>query len=157
MASAIQFIHEKSIIHRDIKPENILISSDGSLKLADFGWSSFLEDHRKRETYCGTLDYLAPEMLTRDHKHDEKVDIWAIGVLIYELCTGTSPFSTELIKAKIVTEKAVKMNIQTLNYKIPEFLSNECQSLIRKILTVDPKDRLTIKEIIAHPWMTRHS
>ena len=84
-------------------------------------------------------------MLARDHKHDQKIDIWAIGVLIYELCTGASPFSTELIKANMVTEKGVKNNIKNVNYKIPEFLSNECRDLIKKILVADPKERLTVK------------
>jgi serine/threonine protein kinase len=72
-----------NIIHRDIKPENILISKDDELKLADFGWSNFNHGQNKRETYCGTLDYLAPEMVDKSHLHDYRVDIWSLGVLIY--------------------------------------------------------------------------
>lgn len=83
------------IIHRDIKPENILLDANNQVKLADFGWSNFLPKNNKdvRETFCGTLDYLAPEMLEIEHKHDHTVDIWSVGVLCYELLTGLSPFA----------------------------------------------------------------
>lgn len=94
---AVKCMHEKGIAHRDIKPENILIDDKGNAKLADFGWSRFILPQAKRTTYCGTLDYLAPEMLDKDHKHDTKVDLWAIGVLIFELTTGMSPFSANLV------------------------------------------------------------
>lgn len=92
---ALQYTHSKGIIHRDIKPENILMDVNGSLKLADFGWSNFFMPNSKdlRETFCGTLDYIAPEMLEKKHKHDHNVDIWAVGVLTYELLTGMAPFS----------------------------------------------------------------
>lgn len=89
--------HTSNIIHRDIKPENLLLDSNSVLKLADFGWSNFLKpkENQVRETFCGTLDYLAPEMLEQSHKHDFAVDIWSLGVLIYELLTGKSPFSPQ--------------------------------------------------------------
>jgi serine/threonine protein kinase len=78
-----KYMHEKGVIHRDIKPENILLDAQGNTKLADFGWSNYLNGQIKRTTYCGTLDYLAPEMIEKDHKHDQGVDLWAIGVLIF--------------------------------------------------------------------------
>ncbi len=82
-------------INRDIKPENLLVDGKGNLKLADFGWSNFLKPNASdvRDTFCGTLDYLAPEMLETGHKHDFNIDIWAIGVLAFELSTGSSPFA----------------------------------------------------------------
>jgi serine/threonine protein kinase len=89
------------------------------MKIADFGWSHFLDAEQKRSTYCGTLDYLAPEMVEKGHKHDERVDIWSIGVLIYELCTGYSPFSCTLTGNDISIEN-VKKNIKNLIYKMPK-------------------------------------
>lgn len=91
--SALEYLHTKNppIIHRDIKPENILIDKDGRVKLADFGWSNFF-NNTKRQTYCGTLDYLAPEMIM-ESGHDEKLDYWGVGVLIFELLTGKAPFA----------------------------------------------------------------
>jgi len=94
--SAVKYLHQNKIIHRDIKPENILLDKKGNVKLADFGWSNFAGD-KPRKTYCGTVDYLAPEMIDKSG-HDEKLDIWCLGVLVYELLTGKTPFVTENAK-----------------------------------------------------------
>jgi aurora kinase len=80
------------IIHRDIKLENLLISEDGTLKLADFGWSNFGNGNASdRKTYCGTPDYLAPEMVN-ETGHTEKLDIWCVGILLFEILVGRTPF-----------------------------------------------------------------
>jgi serine/threonine protein kinase len=81
------------IIHRDIKPENILLDGDGAVKLADFGWSNFISPNQAqaRTTYCGTPEYLAPEMI-KQAGHDKSLDIWNLGVLLFELLTGSPPF-----------------------------------------------------------------
>lgn len=139
IVQALQYIHEHNVIHRDIKPENILVDKDGVLKLADFGWSNFVKNKQtKRETYCGTLDYLAPEMVEESHQHDYRVDIWSIGVLIFELCTGLSPFSHELVQQNIISEQAVKKNIASVNFSFPQHLSADCKDLIRRILVKEP-------------------
>lgn len=91
MSNALLYLHSKHVIHRDIKPENLL-NSLGTIKIADFGWSIHAPSTR-RKTICGTLDYLPPEMVDRKD-HDEKVDIWCLGVLCYEFCTGQPPFQT---------------------------------------------------------------
>lgn len=82
-------MHSKDIIHRDIKPENLL-NCDGVLKISDFGWSAHSPGDR-RKTYCGTLDYLPPEMVTQQ-SYSHKIDIWSIGILTFELLTGKPPF-----------------------------------------------------------------
>jgi len=79
------------IIHRDIKPENILLDAEGAVKVADFGWSNFFNETATRMTYCGTPEYLAPEMITQSG-HDKSLDIWNLGVLLFELLTGNPPF-----------------------------------------------------------------
>ncbi len=76
---ALKYLHSNSIIHRDIKPENLLISL-GNVKMADFGWS--IHSDKRRDTLCGTLDYLAPEMV-KGSSHDSSIDIWEVGVLTY--------------------------------------------------------------------------
>jgi serine/threonine protein kinase len=155
VAQAIQYIHRLNIIHRDIKPENILIGRDDELKLADFGWSNFTHEQDKRQTYCGTLDYLAPEMVDAQHLHDHRVDLWSLGVLIYELCTGSSPFSSQLAKTNALSEAAVKANITALNYSLPPDLSLACRDLISKILVLDPEQRPSIEAILSHPWLAK--
>lgn len=88
------YLHTKNVIHRDIKPENLLIGSDGDIKMSDFGWSVHTSQSRnRRNTLCGTLDYLPPEMV-EGVSHDNSVDIWSLGVLAYEFLVGDPPFET---------------------------------------------------------------
>ena len=94
--SAIQTCHAQNVVHRDIKPENLLLTSDEQLLLADFGWSSHnVTHHNRRETLCGTLDYLSPEMV-QGTPYDTSVDIWAIGVTLYEFLCGKPPFEAHV-------------------------------------------------------------
>ena len=91
LARALAFCHEHSVIHRDIKPENLLLDDQDNLKIADFGWSTVSKN--KRRTFCGTLDYLAPEMLT--DTYDARVDVWSLGVLMYECLVGKPPYGQQ--------------------------------------------------------------
>lgn len=90
MCAGLSYLHSQSVIHRDIKPENILVSGS-RVKIADFGWSVYSQ--ARRETLCGTLDYLAPEIV-QGGTHDSSVDVWQVGVLAYELAVGRPPFET---------------------------------------------------------------
>ncbi|XP_028117094.1 serine/threonine-protein kinase Aurora-3 isoform X2 [Camellia sinensis] len=92
LAQALAYCHEKDVIHRDIKPENLLLDHEGRLKIADFGWS--VQSTSKRHTMCGTLDYLAPEMV-ENKAHDYAVDNWTLGILCYEFLYGVPPFEAE--------------------------------------------------------------
>jgi len=143
---ALTYIHSLHRIHRDIKSDNILLGDDGSVKIADFGWSIHAPT-TKRQTLCGTLDYLPPEMV-EGAPHDYRVDIWSLGVLCYEFCTGKPPFETSDVKS---TYKKIRMNSYSFPEHIP--LSDAAKSIISKILTLDPSKRLSFDEMLEHPFL----
>ncbi|KAF2763060.1 serine/threonine-protein kinase-like protein [Pseudovirgaria hyperparasitica] len=147
MASALKYLHHKHIMHRDIKPENILVGIHGEIKISDFGWSVHAPNNR-RNTMCGTLDYLPPEMIKGTDGYSEKVDLWSLGVLTYEFLVGEAPFED----APMMTHK----RIQRCDMTIPSFISSDARDLIRKLLQVDPEKRITLDEIERHPWIVKH-
>ena len=146
---AVQYLHSRipAIIHRDIKPENILISSDDSIKLGDFGWSNFLDD--ERDTYCGTLEYLAPEMINRSG-HGISLDLWSLGVLLFELLAGYSPF-----KGKSQLDLFEK--IRTARPVFPKAFPFLAKDLVKKMLKVNPEQRLTAEQVLEHSWIMSHA
>jgi len=140
---AIEYLHNNNIIHRDIKPENILIDDNDNAILSDFGIATFIKEGEKRETYCGTDEYLAPEII-RGEGYNEKVDIWAFGILIFECLSGKTPFSKiDFIKKNDKNENFVKI-------KFDCFFDVYSQNLITKILRINPNERLSIQEIKNH-------
>lgn len=147
IVSAIQYCHSKGVIHRDIKPENILFGSDGKLKISDFGWSASVSNSTRRATLCGTLDYLPPEML-KGENHSYAVDIWGIGVLLYEFLTGNAPFE-EAERDKTI-ERIKNVDIK-FNDDVPEL----ARDLIMKLLQNDPKQRISLSEVGSHPWIRK--
>ncbi|XP_076063020.1 uncharacterized protein LOC143038041 isoform X2 [Oratosquilla oratoria] len=147
LVSALQYCHSCNVIHRDLKPENILISSDGQLKIADFGWSVHSPDAR-RTTMCGTVDYLAPEIV-QGKTYDEKVDIWSIGVLLYEFLVGKPSFESQ-------TQKETFRRIAKVDLRFPAHFPEGAKELVCQLLQHNPKDRLTGEEIKTHPWIVEN-
>lgn len=145
---ALKYLHSKNIIHRDIKPENILIGCDDNLKLADFGWSVFSAD-KKRNTFCGTAEYLPPEMC-REEVYDYNADIWCLGILSYEFCTGTTPFNGKN------NLRATKQKILTSELEFPPYLSEECTNFISRCCCKDPADRISLDEALQHPFIVKY-
>ena len=148
--SAVYFLHNMNppIIHRDIKPENVLLSEKLEAKLTDFGWSNYMEDDQKRNTVCGTPIYLAPEII-KEKGHDERVDIWCIGVLLFELITGTVPFQGNDIDT-------LKNNILRLKISWPRDINTDAKNLISKILKLDPYARLPLSDMLQHPFFAKY-
>lgn len=128
MAAALKYLHKKHVIHRDIKPENILVGIHGEIKISDFGWSVHAPNNR-RQTMCGTLDYLPPEMLRGkdDNWYNEKVDLWSLGVLTYEFLTGEAPFED----TPVMTQRRIARGEMT----IPAWISPEARDLIKRVST----------------------
>ena len=142
---AIQYIHSKNIMHRDLKPENILLDADHNVKLCDFGWSAEYYEDVNRETLCGTFEYMAPEVFFRN-KQTKKTDIWALGVLLYELFHGYAPFRGMRMDTVM---HAIMRNVVAFKKN----LDPSIKDLIIKILVFDPKKRPTIEDILQHPLM----
>lgn len=150
IADALHYMHQKHIIHRDIKPENILIGFDNTVKLTDFGWSIISPKGVRRKTLCGTIDYLSPEII-RSREYDSTVDVWALGVLIYELIVGAPPFEED--SKEMTYKRIVKGNIV---FPQDKPVSDLAKNLIRRILVQDPAKRLSLKEIRDHPWIQKN-
>ena len=148
---AVNYMHEQDppIIHRDIKPENILFFSTG-VKLADFGWSNIHD--KVRNTFCGTPDYLAPEMIL-ERGHDHKLDVWTLGILMYELIVGRAPFSVPKgIKNPQMKNRILERNIMTAKVKFPPFVSKHAKDLIGACLNKRPDYRPSCREALCFPW-----
>lgn len=147
MALALDYCHSKNVLHRDIKPENLLVGAGGEIKIADFGWSVHAPTSR-RKTLCGTLDYLAPEMV-EGKEHDKYIDNWSLGILLYEFLVGEPPFEAE-------THSLTYKRIQRIDLHFPRHVPEDARHLIRSLLRKNPLQRLSLADIPRHPWVQRH-
>lgn len=147
-ALAVQYMHERNIIHRDIKPENILLDDTFNVKLCDFGWSCRIDDDEYRNSVCGTYEYMSPEIVY-DKKHNKKVDIWCLGILLYEMLHGNPPH-----KVQNLDQLQKEWNIKGFAFK--ESISHGTRDLLNKLLTIEEKSRPNIEDVLAHPSITSH-
>eukprot|EP01083_Nonionella_stella_P270217 914874_1 len=148
LAAALKYCHSKNVIHRDIKPENLLVGFKGELKIADFGWSVHAPNERRR-TLCGTLDYIPPEMI-EGRAHDSTVDIWSLGVLTYEFLVGSPPF--EAPEATDTYKRISKVELQ-----FPDVVSEVARDFISRLLVKKSKDRMSLREVLEHEFITKHT
>lgn len=146
LASALRHCHSKGVIHRDLKPENLLLDANQNLKIADFGWSVHSVRTSRRTTMCGTLDFLSPEMC-EGREYDANVDLWSLGILMYEMLYGKPPFEEE-------SQRHTMERIQEVDLVFPRSeVSPEAKNLIRSLLKKDPSKRLPLTRVLSHPWI----
>lgn len=150
VCNAVFFLHKNNLIHRDIKPENILLFDNNKVKLCDFGWCTQLVNDSNRTTYCGTLEYMAPEVITNTN-YNKSIDIWSLGVLLYELIHSYSPF-----KADTNYKQDIINNIKKHKIIFKENISTECKELITAMLCEDDKRRIHIEDIFKSDFVKKY-
>ncbi|XP_075737798.1 aurora kinase C-like [Rhipicephalus microplus] len=148
LCDALKVCHAQNVIHRDIKPENLLVGINGEIKIADFGWSVHAPSSR-RATICGTLDYLPHEMI-EGGPYNEKVDHWALGILIYEFLVGKPPYESP-------TMQETYRRIRECRVQCPPYVSAEARDLIGKLLRRRPSERISLDEVKVHPWVVNNA
>ena len=161
LVSAVGYMHSKSVAHRDIKPENILLAN-GDLKLADFGLAVLFEYHGKRkpcQTVCGSPPYMAPEVVPKGGFSGRKTDpyegaiadIWSCGIVLFVLLVGNTPWDEPTNNSFEFNHYIEQGATDELWQRIP----HQAVSLLRGILKVDPRQRMTLEDVRRHPWYTR--
>ncbi|KAI6184183.1 hypothetical protein M3Y97_00569000 [Aphelenchoides bicaudatus] len=144
--SAVGHLHSKGIVHRDIKAENVIFAHQGWVKLADFGFSCVCKENAMLQTFCGSPPSAAPELFKDQNYNGQAVDCWAIGVLMYFMLVGITPFKGENVQE-------LKKCILEGRYIIPGYISDYGQNLIKRMLEVDVSKRATIAELKKMLWL----
>jgi len=152
MLEAVKYLHENDVVHRDLKPENLLYentSDDACLKIADFGLSKMVSDEVQMQTVCGTPGYCAPEVL-RGKKYNQAIDLWSVGVITYILLCGYEPFYSD--HEPEMFKKIIKCDYE---FDSPwwDEVSENAKDLIRKLLVLDDRKRLSAAQALQHPWV----
>ena len=143
---SLKYVHSLGIAHRDLKPENLLLDHNNKLKISDFGLSRYIGINGLVDTPCGSPCYASPECLS-GHSYDGcKSDIWSCGVILYAALTGQLPWTKR-------NQQQLFDQIKRGDYSIPNYLSDNCRSLLKGLMTVDINNRLTIDQALLHPWM----
>ena len=149
LLSGIEYCHGNLIAHRDIKLDNLLVVDDHlNIKITDFGLSNYIKTESLHTTFCGSLEYAAPEILGREPYNPMKIDIWSMGVILYSIITGSFPWSGN-------HELMMRNNIKAFNYNkkdLDSFADKNLCDLFSKIFA-PAKDRITINELKNHPWL----
>ncbi|XP_032322554.1 serine/threonine-protein kinase MARK1 isoform X3 [Camelus ferus] len=134
IVSAVQYCHQKCIVHRDLKAENLLLDGDMNIKIADFGFSNEFTVGNKLDTFCGSPPYAAPELFQGKKYDGPEVDVWSLGVILYTLVSGSLPFDGQNLKE-------LRERVLRGKYRIPFYMSTDCENLLKKLLVLNPIKR----------------
>ncbi|XP_076283296.1 ovarian-specific serine/threonine-protein kinase Lok [Lasioglossum baleicum] len=153
---AVSYLHDSGITHRDLKPENILLASPSDTTLAkvsDFGLSKLVDAQTMMKTFCGTPMYVAPEILSNIGRgsYTNQVDVWSLGVILYACLSGTVPFNCH--DKKMGLQEQIKRGYYTFPPTKFAHVSDKALDLIQRMMTVNPRKRITIKQVLLHPWL----
>ncbi|KAG7275907.1 hypothetical protein CRUP_011357 [Coryphaenoides rupestris] len=144
--TAVDYCHRHHIVHRDLKMENLLLDTNMNIKLADFGFGNFYNAGEPLATCCGSPPYAAPEVFEGKEYEGPQLDIWSLGVVLYILVCGSLPFDGHSLPV-------LRQRVTEGRFRIPFFMSEDCENLIRKMLVVDPAKRISVAQIKQHRWM----
>nr|XP_008191304.1 PREDICTED: serine/threonine-protein kinase MARK2 isoform X3 [Tribolium castaneum] len=148
IVSAVQYCHQKRIIHRDLKAENLLLDSEMNIKIADFGFSNEFTPGNKLDTFCGSPPYAAPELFQGKKYDGPEVDVWSLGVILYTLVSGSLPFDGS-------TLRELRERVLRGKYRIPFYMSTDCENLLKKFLVLNPAKRANLETIMKDKWMNQ--
>eukprot|EP00079_Xenopus_tropicalis_P038290 XP_017952061.1 PREDICTED: MAP/microtubule affinity-regulating kinase 3 isoform X1 [Xenopus tropicalis] len=146
IVSAVQYCHQKHIVHRDLKAENLLLDADMNIKIADFGFSNEFTVGNKLDTFCGSPPYAAPELFQGKKYDGPEVDVWSLGVILYTLVSGSLPFDGQNLKE-------LRERVLRGKYRIPFYMSTDCENLLKRFLVLNPSKRGTLEQIMKDRWI----
>ncbi|MED6232661.1 MAP microtubule affinity-regulating kinase 1 [Ataeniobius toweri] len=142
----VQYCHQRRIVHRDLKAENLLLDADMNIKIADFGFSNEFTMGSKLDTFCGSPPYAAPELFQGKKYDGPEVDVWSLGVILYTLVSGSLPFDGQNLKE-------LRERVLRGKYRIPFYMSTDCENLLKKLLVLNPVKRGSLEQIMKDHWM----
>ncbi|XP_041470128.1 serine/threonine-protein kinase SIK3-like, partial [Lytechinus variegatus] len=145
IVAAVHYCHKRGIVHRDLKAENLLLDANMNVKIADFGFSNFFEKDNLLKTWCGSPPYAAPELFEGREYNGPKADVWSLGVVLYVLVSGALPFDGK-------TLHSLRARVLSGQFRIPFFMSEGCEDLIKHMLILDPGRRYTTDQVLNHRW-----
>ena len=143
--SAMNYLHKNHIAHRDIKLENILLTKDEEIKIIDFGFGMYNPEERLQNFFCGTPNYMAPEISMKQSYVGQYADMWSLGILFYKMLCADFPFKGE-------NEKALFKQVRKCEYKIPDYVDDDAIKIIKSLINLDPKKRTSCEGILKSIW-----